>query len=214
MSSASSTARWMDCTVDSMLTTTPFLSPREGCEPRPRSSIEPSAPISPTNATTLEVPISRPTIRFRSERLSIVCPIRHRVAGVAAPADGKSVGVTHIHVGDVLAALGNELQCGCHEFLEALIDLAPPQAHGDAIGEIKFPGAACIQAHGGAAQPRLQQAALRGEVALRHLRLLAAGSGELRQLGGNVALVGIEQLAARIEEPALAPAGRGALLDH
>src|SRR5580700_10533236 len=124
MSSASSTARWMDCTVDSMLTTTPFFRPREGCDPRPRSSIEPSAPISPTSATTLEVPISRPTMRFRSERLSIVCPIRG-VAGVAAPADGKSVGVTHIHVGDVLAALADELQCGCHEFLEALIDLAP-----------------------------------------------------------------------------------------
>ena len=30
MSSASSTARWMDCTVDSMLTTTPFFRPREG----------------------------------------------------------------------------------------------------------------------------------------------------------------------------------------
>src|ERR1700688_1028907 len=109
-----------------MLTTTPFFSPREGCEPRPRSSIEPSAPISPTSATTLEVPISRPTMRFRSERLSIVCPTRGRMAGVAAPADGKSVGVTHTPVGDVLAAVADELQRGCHEFLEALIDLAPP----------------------------------------------------------------------------------------
>ena len=35
MSSASSTARWIDCTVDSMLTTTPFFRPREGCEPMP-----------------------------------------------------------------------------------------------------------------------------------------------------------------------------------
>ena len=25
-------ARWIDCTVDSMLTTTPFLRPREGCD--------------------------------------------------------------------------------------------------------------------------------------------------------------------------------------
>ena len=32
ISSASSTARWIDCTVDSMLTTTPFFSPREGCD--------------------------------------------------------------------------------------------------------------------------------------------------------------------------------------
>ena len=72
MSSASSTARWIDCTVDSMLTTTPFLSPREGCEPMPSTSIEPSGPTSPTIATTLEVPMSRPTMRLRSARLSIV----------------------------------------------------------------------------------------------------------------------------------------------
>ena len=39
MSSASSTARWIDCTVDSMLTTTPFFRPREGCEPMPITSI-------------------------------------------------------------------------------------------------------------------------------------------------------------------------------
>jgi hypothetical protein len=35
ISSASSIARWIDCTVDSMLTTTPFFRPREGCEPMP-----------------------------------------------------------------------------------------------------------------------------------------------------------------------------------
>ena len=32
ISSASSTARWIDCTVDSMLTTTPFFRPRDGCD--------------------------------------------------------------------------------------------------------------------------------------------------------------------------------------
>ncbi len=48
MSSASSTARWIDCTVDSMFTTTPFFRPREGWEPSPTTSIAPSAPISPT----------------------------------------------------------------------------------------------------------------------------------------------------------------------
>jgi len=72
MSSASSTARWMDCTVDSMLTTTPFFRPREGCEPMPMISNAPSALISPTMATTLLVPMSRPTTRFRSERLSMM----------------------------------------------------------------------------------------------------------------------------------------------
>src|SRR6202049_1596258 len=169
MSSASSTARCMDCTVDSMLTTTPFFSPREGCEPRPSSSIEPSRPTSPTSDTTLEVPMSSPTIRLRSVRLSIVTTLMTRAAGsVTPPADGEPVCVAHIHVGNVLAALRDELQRGVHEFLEALIHLAPSQTHGDAVGKIEFPGAACTQAHRGEAQPRLRQTSFRGKIALRH----------------------------------------------
>src|SRR6516162_6816961 len=171
MSSASSTARWIDCTVDSMLTTTPFFSPREGWEPRPSSSIEPSSPTSPTSATTLEVPMSSPTMRLRSARLSIVTAVLPRAAGgVAAPADGEPVGVPHVHVGNVLATLRNQLQRGVHEFLEALIDLA---------------GAARIEPHGAQAQSRLHQASRRGEVTLRDHRLLARGAGELRELQGD-----------------------------
>ncbi len=71
ISSASSTARWMDCTVDSILTTTPFFSPRDGWLPMPMISKTPSALISPTMATTLLVPMSRPTSRFRSERFAM-----------------------------------------------------------------------------------------------------------------------------------------------
>src|SRR5215472_14729237 len=128
ISSASSTARWIDCTVDSMLTTTPFFSPREGCEPTPSSSIEPSAPTSPTRDTTLEVPMSSPTIRFRSERLSIAAtfPASGVARAAAAPADGKPVCVTQVDVGNFLAALGDELQRGAHEFLEPLVHLAAP----------------------------------------------------------------------------------------
>src|SRR4029077_9948872 len=213
MSSASSTARWIDCTVDSMLTTTPFLRPREGCEPSPSSSIEPSSPTSPTNATTLEVPMSSPTIRLRSARLSIVTAVLPRCAGgVAAPANGETVRVPHIHVGNVLAALRDELQRGVHEFFEALIDLPPPQAHGDPVGEIDLPGTARIEAHRGQAQTRLQQAAFGSEVALRNQRLLPRWAFELRELRWHVPLVGIEQLAAGVEEAPLAPASRRGLL--
>src|SRR6202167_2502623 len=175
MSSASSTARWIDCTVDSMFTTTPFFSPREGCEPRPSSSIEPSAPTPPTSATTLEVPMSSPTIRLRSLRLSIVAAVVRAVMGgaAAAPADGETVGVAHVHVGDVLGALRDELQRGVHEFLEALVDLPPSQAHRDAVGEIEPPGAARIEPHGGEAHARLHEPSLGGEIALRHQRFLA-----------------------------------------
>src|SRR5215831_825528 len=215
MSSASSTARWIDCTVDSIFTTTPFFSPREGWEPRPSSSIEPSSPTSPTSATTLEVPMSSPTMRLRSARLSIVPAVLPRAAGgVAAPADGEPVGVPHIDVGNVLAALRDQLQRGGHEFLEALIDLAAAEAHGDAVGEIHLPCAARIEPDGGETQSRLHQAPLGSEVALGDHRLLARGTREPRELGGNVPLVGAEELTARVEEAALTPARRGGLLDH
>ena len=50
--------------------------------------------------------MSRPTIRLRSERLAIVAIVlvglRARAAA-AAPADGESVGVAHVDVGDVVA---------------------------------------------------------------------------------------------------------------
>src|SRR4029077_2674483 len=214
MSSASSTARWIDCTVDSMLTTTPFLRPREGWEPSPSSSIEPSSPTSPTSATTLEVPMSSPTMRLRSARLSIVTAVLPRTAGgVAAPADGKTVRVPHIHVGNVLAALRDQLQCGVHEFLEALIDLPPAQAHGDSVGEIDLPGTARIEAHRGEAQARLQQTSVASECARRDQRLLARGAFELRELRWHVPLIGVEQLAAGVEKASLAPARCGGLLD-
>src|SRR5690606_19556930 len=61
----------------SMFTTTPFFRPREGCEPIPTTSIAPSGVISPTIATTLEVPMSKPTNRLRSDFFVIgLCPSR------------------------------------------------------------------------------------------------------------------------------------------
>src|SRR5215208_176438 len=124
ISSASSTARWMDCTVDSMFTTTPFFSPREGCEPTPSTSICPSAATSPTRATTLDVPISRPTISPLSERLAIAAqPIPFGRSG-APPADREAVGVAHVDIGDIVRALGYLFERRAHERLEALFGLA------------------------------------------------------------------------------------------
>src|SRR5690606_31060031 len=50
------------CTVDSMSTTTPRRSPRDSWLPMPITSIGLPGEYSPTSATTLEVPMSRPTI--------------------------------------------------------------------------------------------------------------------------------------------------------
>src|ERR1700722_13955609 len=175
MSSASSTARWMDCTVDSMFTTTPFLRPREGCDPRPNTSIVPSRPISPTRATTLKVPMSRPTMRFLSERLSIAATISTccRVRRAAAPADCKTICITHVYVGNVVAALSHEFQRRCDEFVESFVDLTAAEPHGDPVCQIEFPGAAGIEPHRRQAQSRLWQPSLGCQIPLRHFRLLA-----------------------------------------
>ena len=59
ISSASSSARWIAPTVASMLTTTPFFSPRDSWLPMPSISSAPSARSSATRHATFEVPISR-----------------------------------------------------------------------------------------------------------------------------------------------------------
>ena len=64
ISSASSSTRWIEAIVASMLTTTPFFSPREGCEPMPTTLSTPSGATSATMATIFDVPMSSPTIRF------------------------------------------------------------------------------------------------------------------------------------------------------
>ena len=68
-------ACWMACMVASMLTTTPRLSPRDSCEPMPMTSIGFPGEYSPTSATTLEVPISRPTMRDLSPLKLIGIPL-------------------------------------------------------------------------------------------------------------------------------------------
>src|ERR1700749_2964288 len=182
----------MDCTVDSMVTTTPFFSPREGCQPRPNTSMEPSRPISPTRATTVEVPISRPTMRFRSDRLSIPATAStcRGMRRVAAPADCKTVGITHVYISNVVAALSHEFQRRCDEFVEPLVDLAAAEPHGHPVCQIELPGTAGIEPHCRQAQTGLLQPPLRRHITLRHFRFLALGTGQLRQLRGNVPLIG------------------------
>src|ERR1700690_1055059 len=120
-----------------MLTTTPFFRPREGWLPSPISSIAPSAVISPTSASTFEVPISSPTITSLPARLAIAAYPRHRceMRRAALPADREPIAVAHVYVGDVGRALAHEPRCGTHEALEALIHLRAPEAHHDSVIE-------------------------------------------------------------------------------
>src|SRR5512139_516181 len=161
ISSASSTARWMDCTVDSMFTTTPFFRPLEGCEPRPTTSTLPSAPTSPTRQTTLDVPMSSPTISERSLRLA-TC----HLSTARSPADGEAGRITQIHIGDLGRARGDDPRCREHEPVESLLDVRAAQPQPHATGERQFPGAALIERQAREAHARLHQPRLHGEVAL------------------------------------------------
>src|ERR1700733_1142368 len=202
MSSASSTARWMDCTVDSMLTTTPFFSPREGWEPTPITSILPSAVTSPTSATTFEVPISNPTIRLRSVRLDIasIAPVLCITGAGAAPADGKAIRVTHVDVGNVRSALRYDPDRRRHEGIESFVKLLTAEAHGHAVVQVQFPGAAGIQAQRRDAHAHFLQPVAHREVALNDTDLRAIGAGQPRQLQRNMRGVMSEQIAARVEQ--------------
>src|SRR5260221_11572247 len=73
-----------------MLTTTPFFSPLDSCEPMPRISSAPSGPSSETRHATFEVPMSSATTRFLfSFGMLGLRPAFH--------AQRKTVGVAQIH---------------------------------------------------------------------------------------------------------------------
>ena len=136
-------------------------------------------------------------------------------AGAAvAPADGEAVRVAHVHVGDVVQAVRDHLRGGADEPVDALVDLAPAEAHRHAAVEIHLPGAALVEAQRRDAHARLEHAPLRRQVALRDLRLGALGAAQARQLRRDVRGSPDEQLAAGVEQARFAPARGGGLLDH
>src|SRR5258706_1308016 len=206
----------MDCTVDSMLTTTPFFRPREGCEPRPMISIAPSAVSSPTSATTLEVPTSSPTTTVRSARLAIGLSLHGSPAcgqpgGTAPPTDRKAIGVTHVHIGNVGGALADHAQRHCQEARAALIDLLAADAHHHAVVQLQLPGASRVDAQRSQTEPGLHHADLEGQQRPHHFRGTAIGAGDLRQFGRHEMRIAGEAIAAQLDEIRLLPA-RDALM--
>src|SRR6185295_8563115 len=229
MSSASSIARWIDCTVDSMFTTTPRFSPREGFEPRPMTSSRSSAEISPTIATTFDVPMSRPTINLRSSRLPTVhrrcrsfihvsTPIpdlRHRGnAGRLrlAPTHGEPVRVTQVDVRDSLELVRERRRHDVEEPIEALVDVAAAETNLLAAAEHEQPRAALVHRQALQREVGLGQLAAHGEVAARNLALAAARTREPRQFREVVLRLLREQLAANVQQTVLAPARGGLML--
>src|SRR6266403_1082956 len=200
----------MACTVDSMLTTTPFFRPRDGWLPMPMISKAPSDLTSPTMATTLLVPMSRPTIRLRSERLAIGGSCGRRLG--PAPADGEAIGIAHVHVRDVVQAMRNDLRGGANESVEPRVHVAAPEPYRDAAVQVHLPRAALVETQRRDAHAGLEHPALRRQIALRDLGLRALGPGEAREFRGHVRRLADEQLAPGIEQSRGAPARRRGLL--
>src|SRR5690242_14615216 len=112
-----------------MLTTTPFLRPRDGCVPMPITLSAPSCAISATIAAIFDVPMSRPTIKFFSftirpppslgivvvASLANASRFLHRLFAKARHACRKPVAVTQIHLLDAAT-------CSCQRADGAIVN--------------------------------------------------------------------------------------------
>src|SRR5690606_10466365 len=133
----------MDCTVDSMLTTTPFFRPRDGCEPIPTISSWPSSRTSPTSATTLDVPMSRPTIILPLCTVDIAVSFSsiHGAltgdpcarTGIRQPGDRQAVGMAQVDARDVRNLLFQGLVMDGQETPHLLHDVVPTNQQFDAL---------------------------------------------------------------------------------
>src|SRR5690606_24517637 len=226
---ASSTARWIDCTVDSMFTTTPRFSPRDGDDPKPTTSIFPSGDSSPTIATTFDVPTSRPTRSFRSSRLATARTLlagglvhrelagnaaRPRIPGAVfvAPTDREAVRVTEIHVLHAMQIARERGRRDVEEAIDAIVKVPPSEAHLLAGREHETPRAAVVEIERVDRQMRVDQPLAKLEINAGDLALAAVGAVEPRQLRAAVLRTLREELAADVEQPSVAPAGGRAML--
>src|SRR5450830_990134 len=130
-----------------MLTTTPFFNPLDSDWPRPITSWRPSCNTSATTATTLEVPMSRPTIRFfasfvisfRLFFLSVQCSQYQSIR-----LQSKTIRIAHVNIFNFLPLQtlhqlridGN--QSG-NSFLQGRIAFGAPQLNRDAVVQLHRP---------------------------------------------------------------------------
>src|SRR5690606_9424751 len=230
ISSASSTARWIDCTVDSMFTTTPRFKPRDGDEPKPMTSIMPSGESSPTTATTFDVPTSRPTKSFRSSRLatSLAPPfvnllhrqlhsrghLRFLRLRLVAPADGEPVGVAQVDIAHPMQLPRERGGGDTEEAIDALVHVRTPEPHLLARREQQPPRAALVEVQPFDRKTRLEQPLAHREIHLRDLALAARRPVETRQFREAMRRPLGEELAACVQQPPISPArGRAVLFD-
>src|SRR2546427_3914681 len=193
ISSASSSTRCSDAIVASMLTTTPFLSPRDGCAPRPMMLSRFSGVTSATMATIFDVPMSRPTIRFLlSFTMCAFLPrFARRPFGEPRHAHCKTVAIAQVDVVDARAPAVERA-----DRARVIVDEARQPGARRAASELDRERSAARRSQLPATarrQPQLgnrKQARLEGDtefaVTPSNLRRDAVGTDELRQLAVEV----------------------------
>src|SRR5699024_6908569 len=142
ISSASSTARRIESVVDSMFTTMPFFIPVEGAEPRPTISNSPSSPGSATMQATLEVPISRATMRFVSGLLLIPFLLGGRGA---CTADRKTIAIAQIHIAGCGQRGARLAEGKINKPLQTCCQMLAPEAQHQTVVQGGAPGPARVQ---------------------------------------------------------------------
>src|SRR6056297_985926 len=229
ISSASSTARWIDCSVDSLSTTMPRLRPLDACEPRPITSTRPSSWTSPTIATILLVPMSRPTtsdlsgflamIRLRSCLLGLPgWPVR-RLAGTGqlpdvhrAACHRQSVRVAQIDAVDPLQAA--QIGTNPEKTFQARRDLFPPEQQGQPAAQFDAPRPARVEFDASYLQALRGQAGAHLLPAFEHFQLASLGTVQACQTLHAAGAGDFEQLAAAADQGVFGPARNRLLLAH
>src|ERR1700737_2176514 len=228
ISSASSSTRWIEAMVASMLTTTPFFSPREGCVPRPMMFSFFSGVISATMATIFDVPMSSPTIRFFASltmRLSPCVfhhvPVDHRLSSLlhgafleAGNASRKTVAISQVGVLDASTGTGERAdgpRVIADEAVQPFCRLASPQRDRQRRrrGGLELPASARGQPHLADGQAGALEGSAEFHEARAHFSGAALGSDELRQLA---VVVGDEHFALFVDERVVVPARKRRVL--
>jgi hypothetical protein len=194
-----------------------FFRPREGWLPMPITSIAALGWLSPTIATILEVPISSPTIVSLALRLAIVrlSLVRCREPSGAAGASRRRSRGCSAGRRSRPRPRGREQRRGdARETPQAGLEvLAPRRSSTPLLSSMRHePRASSSSAR--RPKPDRGEGRARVQVAARHQPLAALRPVQARQLGRHVARVAHEQLAAGVQQAALAPARGGHLLDH
>src|SRR5664279_1205024 len=211
MSSASSSTRWIEAIVASMLTTTPFLRPRDGCVPMPITLSSPSGPISPTIATIFDVPMSSPTIRFllsftMHASFAALCWSSRRLGAFLAEsrnARREPVAIAQVHGVDLRARARQRAERPAmrgDEAGQARLRLVASQVHRQRPGRahgLELPSAARRQAHLLQRERQRPQLLRPRLVARGDFRRAAFRPLEYREIGGDL---GGEHLAARADQ--------------